>query len=180
MNILESVLGANDGAAVNQIAAQLGLDPRQAASAMGALMPALAAGLQRNMQAPQGQADLLSALRSGRHDGYLDQPDSLGRPETVMDGNAILGHILGSKDVSRRVAANASQKTGIDPAILKKMLPLVAALAMGAMSKRTRQAAPADATGGIGGMLGGLLDRDGDGSPLDDLGGMLGGLFGKN
>jgi hypothetical protein len=47
------------------------------------------------------------------------------------DGNGILGHILGSKDVSRQVAAQASARTGIGADVLKKMLPLVATLAMG-------------------------------------------------
>ena len=56
---------------------------------------------------------------------------------TRMDGNKILGHILGSKDVSRNVAAAAANDTGIDADLIKKALPLVAALAMGAMSKKT-------------------------------------------
>ncbi|MBY0519510.1 MAG: hypothetical protein K2P79_03685 [Sphingomonas sp.] len=36
--------------------------------------------------------------------------------------------------------------------------------------------------GGAGGMMGqisGMLDRDGDGNPINDLAGMAGGLFGK-
>jgi hypothetical protein len=42
-----------------------------------------------------------------------------------------LGHILGSKDVSRQVAAQASTRTGISELVLKQMLPAVATLAMG-------------------------------------------------
>ncbi|MGY4395954.1 hypothetical protein ACVWZA_001127 [Sphingomonas sp. UYAg733] len=33
--------------------------------------------------------------------------------------------------------------------------------------------------GGVMGKVGGMLDRDGDGNPLDDLAGLAGGLFGK-
>jgi len=176
MNMLESIVGAQGGAAVNQLAAQFGLNPDQAQTAIAALMPALAAGLQRNMSSEGGLTNLVSALGKGRHDTYLENPSALSQPTTVADGNAILGHVFGSKDVSRQVAANASQRTGIEPSILKKMLPLVAALAMGSLSKQTRTTGAT--AGGLTSMLGPLLDRDGDGSMLDDVAGMLGGILG--
>jgi Carboxypeptidase regulatory-like domain/Bacterial protein of unknown function (DUF937) len=66
------------------------------------------------------------------------------RSHRRVDG--ILGHIFGSKDVSRQVASRASAQTGISESVLKGMLPVVAAMAMGAMSKRMA-AAPTPATG---------------------------------
>jgi hypothetical protein len=179
MNILDSIVGARDGGAVQQLASQFGLRPEQATAAIGALMPALAAGLKRNMTT--NEAGLDSALASGHHETYIDQPQVLGAPETTADGNAILGHIFGSKDVSRKVAAGAAERTGIDPAVLKQMLPLLAALAMGAMAKQKKSApvggAGAAQSGGLAGMLEPLLDRDRDGSIVDDLGGLLGGFL---
>lgn len=180
MNILDSIVGARDGAAVQQLAAQFGLKPEQANAAIGALMPALAAGLRRNMST--NEAGLDSALAGGHHETYIDQPDVLGAPATTADGNAILGHIFGSKDVSRKVAAGAAEKTGIDTGVLKQMLPLLATLAMGAMAKQRKsatQGAGATRSGGLAGMLEPLLDRDGDGSIVDDLGGMLGGFLNR-
>jgi hypothetical protein len=181
MNILDSIVGARDGGAVQQLAAQFGLRPEQATSAIGALLPALAAGLKRNMAT--NEAGLDSALASGHHETYIDQPQVLGAPETTADGNAILGHIFGSKDVSRKVAAGAAERTGIDSAVLKQMLPLLAALAMGAMAKQKKSApvgsAGATRSGGLAGMLEPLLDRDGDGSIVDDLGGLLGGFLNR-
>jgi hypothetical protein len=178
MNILETIAEAQGGGAVNQLAAQFGLKPEQAQSAMAALMPALAAGLQRNMATESGLSGLASALGQGSHDAYLEDPGTLSQPTTTEDGNAILGHVLGSKDVSRQVASRASQQTGIDPAILKKMLPLVAALAMGALSRQSKSAGAAPSRGGLASMLGSLLDRDRDGSMVDDVTGMLGGVLG--
>jgi hypothetical protein len=181
MNILDSILGARDGAAVQQLAAQFGLRPEQASAAIGALMPALAAGLKRDITT--NEAGLESALANGRHETYVDQPEVLGAPATTADGNAILGHIFGSKDVSRKVAAGAAERTGIDPAILKQMLPLLASLAMGALAKQKKSAATGAAgaaqSGGLAGMLEPLLDRDGDGSISDDVGGMLGRFLGR-
>lgn len=179
MNIRDSIVGASNGGAVQQIAKQFGLPPEQASAAIGALMPAVASGLKRN--ADTDESKLTDALAGGRHEQYLDQPETLTSAETTTDGNAILGHIFGNKEVSREVAAGAAQKTGIDPAILKKMLPIVAAMAMGALAKQTKGggAVPGGATGkgGIGAMLGPLLDRDGDGSAMDDVTGMLGGML---
>ncbi len=189
MDILESVTGAGNGAAVQQLAAQFGLRPEQATAAIGALMPALAAGFQRNLSTQGGASQLESALAGGQHETYLEQPATLASPATAMDGNAILGHIFGSKDVSRQVAAGASQKTGIDPAILKRLLPIVAAVAMGALARRQKSSgtsmggAPssgaAPAGGGIGAMLEPLLDRNRDGSIMDDVTGMIGGFLGR-
>jgi hypothetical protein len=178
MTILETIAGAQGGGAVQQLANQFGLKPDQAKSAVGALMPALAAGLQRNMASESGLSGLINALGNGSHDTYLNDPNTLARPETVADGNAILGHVLGSKDVSRQVAAQAAQKTGIDTSILKKMLPLVAALAMGGLSRQTKTAGGAPTAGGLASMLGPLLDRDRDGSVMDDVAGMVGGMLG--
>ena len=181
MNILDSIVGARDGAAVQQLSAQFGLQPEQVSAAMSALMPALAAGLKRNMTT--NPAGLESALDSGRHETYIDKPEVLGAPTTTADGNAILGHIFGSKDVSRNVAAGAAEKTGIDPAVLKQMLPLLASLAMGAMAKQRKGATPgtsgAAQSGGLAGMLEPFLDRDRDGSIIDDVGGMLGGFLNR-
>lgn len=178
MDILESVVGARDGAAIHQLAAQFGLSPEKVSAALGALMPPVAAGLKHDVDT--NAAGLESALARGHHETYIEQPETLARPETTADGNAILGHIFGSKEVSRNVATGAAQKTGIDPAILKKMLPLIAAVAMGALAKRSKTTGgAATGAGGIGAMLEPLLDRDRDGSMMDDLTGMLGGMFGK-
>lgn len=179
MNILEAILNAQNGAAAQQAGSQVGLSPDQTNAALAALVPALAAGFQRNVQSEGGLDTLLSTLASGRHTQYVDNPAVLGDPTTVDDGNGILGHLLGSKEVSREVANRASAQTGINPAILKQLLPLAATLMMGAMAKRTTSS-PSTLPGGLGHSTGGLmdmltpmLDRNRDGSIVDDVIGRL-------
>lgn len=65
-----------------------------------------------------------------------DNPASIADQALIKDGNGILGHIFGSKDVSRNVAGRAAEQTGISSAILRKMLPMVATLVVGALSKK--------------------------------------------
>jgi len=181
MNILESILAAQDGGAVKQMGQQLGLGDAQATSVLSALVPALAGGFQRNMQSPGGLDALMGALTGGQHAQYIDDPGRLS--EAAGDGNGILGHVFGSKDVSREVATRAAAQTGLDPGILKQALPLVAALMMGAMARQGSGAAlgsgasmPGGAMpgGGLMSMLTPMLDSNRDGSIVDDVMGMLG------
>ena len=183
MNILNAILGAGDGQAVGALAQQFGLSNDQASSALSALLPALAGGLQRNVTQQGGLESLVGALTSGQHGRFLDNPSLLGRRHAVSDGNAILGHILGTKDVSRAVASNAAATTGIGEDVLKKMLPVIATLAMAALSRQTASTGPpgqmsaASMTDNIGG-LASFLDMNKDGSMVDDVAGFVGKLFG--
>jgi hypothetical protein len=180
MNIMSAILGAQDGQAVGALSQQFGLSQDQTVSALGALLPALAGGLQRNVSSQGGLDQLVSALTQGQHGRYLDEAGLLGSADTITDGNAILGHILGSRDVSRAVATNAASATGIGPDVLKRMLPVVATLAMGALAKQQMapgQAGRAQMTDNIG-SLASFLDVNRDGSVADDVMGFVGKMFG--
>jgi hypothetical protein len=184
MNILEAVLDSQGGSAAQQAGRAFGLSPDQTSAALSALVPALAAGLQRNASQPGGLDSLIGALSGGAHTRYVDDPAALQGQTAVTDGNAILGHILGSKDVSRAVASRASAQTGLGEDVLKKLLPIAASLVMGALAKQQfgkGAATSASATGGDGllGMLAPLVDQNKDGSVLDDILGHAGRLFGS-
>ena len=104
MNILETILNAQGGAAAREAGQSVGLSQDQTTAALSALVPMLANGLQQNVTQPGGLEALVGALSGGSHTRYVDQPSILGTTDTLTEGNAILGHILGSKDASRAVA----------------------------------------------------------------------------
>jgi hypothetical protein len=176
---------------LQSMARELGVSENQAASGAAALIPAILGGFKKQAKAQptglEGLGGLLGQLGGG---GLLD--NVLAPQATdVSQGNNVLGQIFGSKDVSRAVAQNAASQSGLDPSLLKKMLPMLAMLVAGYMAKQqgggaAAQAAPAGGgLGGLGGLLGGLfggrpaggqasglaslLDLDGDGNPLDDI-----------
>ena len=122
----------------------------------------------------QGLEALMGALTKGNHQRYIDHPESLGDAGTVADGNAILGHLLGSKDVSRQVTSHAAATTGLDDGLLKKMLPVLASMVMGSMSKQATAGNMAGGNAAAGGLRTQLLDSDKDGSVIDDILGMAG------
>ena len=189
MNMLEALLGNDADGVVQQLGRQFGLDESQASSALGALLPALVAGFQQRAANTSGLESLEAALRSGHQHGYLNDLQSLGRSDTVSVGNDILGQIFGSRDVSREVATRASAHAGVGADILKRMLPVVAAVAMGALARRQFGGAsaragmvPGPAAPGQGGglldMLTPMLDANRDGTMVDDVIGMIGKAMG--
>jgi len=108
LNLLDMLTGPTGRRAVTQMGQQFGLDETQSSQAVAALLPALSSGLKRNVGQPGGLEALVGALSKGQHTQYLDEPETLAKPETVDDGNAILGHLLGSKDISRAAAARGT------------------------------------------------------------------------
>ncbi|MEL7030866.1 MAG: DUF937 domain-containing protein [Pseudomonadota bacterium] len=189
--LLDLLSGAQAQPAKKQLGQQFGLSDELTQQAMSALIPALAAGLKSNASKPGGVEALLGALNKGSHQKYIDEPSLLGRPETRTDGNGILGHLLGSKEVSRAVASRASEKTGLGDEVLKQMLPVVATMVMGSLAKKSEEpdtvsqlagilgGGQAQAqSGGLGGLLGGLLGGGRQKPPAQSDGlGMLGALF---
>ena len=170
---------------LQSIARELGVSGSQVQSGAETLAPAILGGLKKQTQSSglDGLGGLLGQLGGG---GLLDQVLS-PQPTNVNAGNDVLGQIFGSKDVSRTVAQSAATQSGLDPSLLRKMLPLLAMLVTGYMAKQgAASAQPGQDGGGLGGLLGGLLggqrsgtapggglasmlDLNGDGNPLDDI-----------
>jgi hypothetical protein len=189
MQILD-MLGEMGG--LQSVARELGISERQAASGAAALVPALLGGFKSQARAhPAGLEGLAGVLGSLGGGALLDEVLS-PQPTNVSRGNDVLGQIFGSPDVSRTVAQHAATQSGLDPSLLRKMLPMLVMLVAGYMAKQhSTAAAPPTGGGGPGGLLGGMLgghagggrgapglasmlDLDGDGNPLDDILGMAG------
>lgn len=180
---------------LQSMARELGISENQAASGAAALAPAILGGFKKQAQAQPGGLEGLGGLLSQLGGGRLFDDVVGSQPTDVNRGNEVLGQIFGSKDVSRAVAQNAASQSGLDPSVLKRMLPMLAMLVAGFMAKQRTAgaAAPSSGGGGLGSILGGLLggqagggatsglgglasmlDMDRDGNPLDDIMRMVG------
>ncbi len=160
--------------AIGSIAQPLGVNEQMAEMGAGALLPSILGGFKKTAQAQPSGLDGLGGILGQLGGGGLFDSVVAPEPTPVDQGNNILGQIFGSKDVSRSVAGHASEQTGIDSSMLKKMLPILAMLVAGYMAKQ----GGGEQGGGLGGMLGGLLGGGGQAAGGGGLGGMLGNVLG--
>lgn len=148
-SLFDIFLQAQNGAGMQALAQQFGLSMQQAQAAVQALLPAFSQGLQRNTADPYGMGAFMTAMASGQHAKYFEDATRAFTPQGIDEGNGILGHLFGSKDLSRAVAAQAAQATGLSQQVLQQMLPAMASMMMGGLFKQTNS--QMKAAGGFGG-----------------------------
>jgi hypothetical protein len=134
--LFDLMMKAQNGDAAAAMARQFGLAQEQVTQAMVALMPAFSTGLKRTATNPYDFSALMAAVSSGGYAKYFEDMTKAFSPQGVADGNAILGQIFGSKEVSRAVAAQAAQMSGIGQDIYKQMMPVVANTMVGGFFKQ--------------------------------------------
>jgi len=157
MQGLDQIL-ASSGMDVDSLASRFGITSEQANSALSSLLPAVAGGMQKHAD----DGGLATVADAG---STIDEPDSAA-------GNTILGHIFGSKDVSRQVADHAAGQSGVSSTVIKAMLPIVAAMVAKHFAQNGDAAGTAAGGGGLGGLLGSMLGG-GQAGGLGGLGGLL-------
>lgn len=192
-SLLDGLMQQMGGDTMRQLSHQLGTDQTTTASAVSAALPALVAALARNAQTPEGAGALANALDKD-HDGSILQnlPATLGTGG-VSGGASILKHIFGgNQDV---VAQGVGTTTGMGTAQSQQLLAMLAPIVMGMLGSAKRSGgldagglasmlgqerhAMGQQSGGALGSLMQMIDRDGDGSVVDDIGGMLGKMMGR-
>ncbi len=145
MQIYDTIAAAQQGRLIDNLAQVFRIETEQAEAAVRTALPELINGLERNTLSRGGLADVIGALGHGHHEQMLEDPRQLFTQQAIEDGNQVLGHILGSKDRSRGVALKAAQASGLGEDLIKMLLPLIAQMLMGALSKATQ--------GGLGDIL---------------------------
>jgi hypothetical protein len=191
---LQDLLGPQQGSeAVDQISQTVGAEPSAVNTAIQAALPSILGGLANNASDPQGAQSLDQALEQDHDGSILGNLGGLGgmifggqeaAAPRQADAGGILGHILGGSQGP--VAQDVSQKSGLPTGQVAQILMMLAPIVMGYLGQQKRQqGVRADGLGGLlGGLLGGgapsnqqqtsggFLDRDGDGSSLDDIASM--------
>lgn len=162
-NLFNMMRTAQGGAAFGNMAQQFGLSPQDTQRAVEALLPAFAMGLQRSATNPDAFAGVMSLIGAGRPASFFDHANLAFSPQAHSQGNDLLGRLFGTQDASRRIADQAAAWSGVGPAAVQQMMPVVAAMLMGGMAKAavmppasSQPASPFEAwTGAMRQMLGG-------------------------
>ncbi|MER8482563.1 DUF937 domain-containing protein [Mesorhizobium sp. M1322] len=158
-SLFDILAQAQNGNGMQALAQQFGLSQQQTQSAVEALLPAFSQGLKRNTSDPYGLGAFMTAMASGQHAKYFEDASRAFSPQGVDEGNGILDHLFGSKDLSRAVASQAAQASGVSQQVLQQMLPVVASMMMGGLFKQTTN--QMQAAGGFGGSnpLGEIIEQ---------------------
>ena len=171
--LLNMIAGQIDDQAIKQISRQLGVDDQTAQQAIGTALPMLMGALGRNTESAAGAEALGRALQRD-HDGSIlsNVPGALTDGQTLQDGQAILGHVLGAKQGN--VELGVAKASGLDTSSAGTLMSMLAPVVMGTLGQTQRQQGlSAD---GLAGMLqterkdsDAALYMDGDGDITDDV-----------
>ncbi len=134
--LMEMLAQSGNGEAFRQMSRQYGLSNEQTEKAMEALTPAFSEALKRSTAAPLQFMNFMQAMANGQHLNYFENPNLAFSNDGMTEGNAILGQLFGSKEVSRAIAANAAQMTGLSQTMMKQMLPTMAPMIFGGLFKQ--------------------------------------------
>lgn len=189
---LSSLLGflLSEGQTIDDIARKVGANPQDVQKAAKISVPTLVEALNKNAQDEEKRASLNKALEDHSEDNVEDLQGFLSGMD-LADGQKMLGHILGGK--KNQVENNISKSSGLSSGQVTGLLAMLAPILIGMLGKKkkeeniSKESLP-DLTGSLGNILGGgnggdimdmakkILDKDQDGSFMDDL---MGGFFGK-
>lgn len=188
MALIDDLMGMLGEEQLGALGGAVHSDTTATRSALDAAIPAILGAMAGNASTRSGAEDLFGAL-SRDHDGSVidNLGGFFGSPNTD-DGNGILRHVLG--DRRPQVEQNIAKRSGLDIGTIAQLLPILAPIIMGYLGKHVRQnnldagglsntlqveKKEAEARGiDLGGILGGLVDKDRDGDIKDDI---LGGIF---
>jgi hypothetical protein len=134
-NLFEMMMQAQGGHAMQNMARQFGLAPEQTQKAVEAVLPAFQLGLQKQAETMDGLQKMIMTMATGPFASIHGTEAEKVPEEAVEKGDDVLKQIFGGEEVSRAVAAQAAAMSGISDAIIKQMLPIVAAMLMGGLFK---------------------------------------------
>ena len=140
--------------------------------------------------AKETDQDALGSTIDEKHSGsILDNViEAISNSNTHTEGNKILGHIFGSNN--QKAAQAINKKTGVDTAKIMMIMAIIAPFILGKLGK-SKSDNNLDAGGlmdilknqKIGkennSILGSILDKNNNGSVVDDLINIGGSIFGK-
>lgn len=188
MSLLETLASQISGPALEGLSKQLGADSNTTMSAVTAALPMIVGALAKNASSQDGAASLANALDKDHDGSILEQLSGFLGSSDNGPGGAILGHVFGNKRPG--VEAGLSQMTGLNQGQAGNLLENLAPIVMGYLGRQKRQGGlgvddltnilmgerkqAQQSSGGAMDILSSILDRDGDGSVIDDIGGMLG------
>lgn len=156
------------------LAAKYDISPAAAQSVMAGLLPTLAGGIEANTMTRGGIADLMEALSSGHHQNVVNDPSLISHPDTIADGNAVIGHLLGPSGLSQAAVHSLAGQAGVPVPLLGQIAPVIAVWLLGYLFHNSG--------GMLGNIIGAAMGGGGRGLSMPQMPQMppMGGSMGRN
>jgi hypothetical protein len=141
-NLFEMLQQSQNGAAIDAVAKQFGLTPRQAENAVDVLLPAFTVALQRQMMNPQMWPTLFSAMQPPAASSAPQAFEAASRAfahDSMRQGADFMQGLFGTSDLSKQVAAQAAAASGLPATILQQMMPALGTMLASGMLKTFSQ-----------------------------------------
>ncbi|MGL4394972.1 MAG: DUF937 domain-containing protein [Hyphomicrobium sp.] len=135
MQIESIIKGAQGGKAVRNLATSFGVDADRTEPVVHTVVKALAERIERNTLSRAGIADIVTVMGEPHAGRALVDAQRLATPELAAVGNHILDVLIGSKHISRGIAAKAARDSGLNEETVKKMLPVIASMVVGSLQQ---------------------------------------------
>ena len=141
MSLYDAIRSAGDGEIVGALAQQAGVSREQAERALRILLPDLGRAIRRTAESATGVPAVRAAMREARYARYLEDPEELRAPGAVADGERVLLEVLDDQQRDE-IVRGAAATIDADEAAARRLLPLVATLAMAALGRQLREPSP--------------------------------------
>ena len=128
---------AQGGQAINHLARSFHLPRPKAKAAILSMLGALTQRFDEQTVSRGTLARLIELLGKNDYEQVLETPALMGATSTQVIGNDALTALAGREE-SSRIASRAATTAGISEMIAEYLLPVVAAMFMGALSAKTR------------------------------------------
>lgn len=170
-NFTKSLLESHGDQIASKLSAQTELTPEQSVEALSALSPVVLGALKRKQEkvGAGGIEELLA--EAGITEDQTENIDDVF--EKGLAGHSSQTRAVIDDATQEQTAMALSKKFNIGGSLAKKLLPMLAPIILGMLVKKGSQEKSSQGGGGLAGGLGKILDRDGDGSILDDVAGMV-------
>lgn len=200
-NILDLIQSQLSGDVIEQLSNKVGGNTAETQSAIQSAIPTILKALTNNVSTTEGASSLANALEKD-HDGSIlnDLMGFITAGNDTNGGNGILQHLFGDK--RQNVEQEISQQSGLNSGATSNLMTQLAPIVMGFLGQQKKQGGldiggiaslvmnqftgartQSSTQNGQLDMITSLLDRDGDGSIMNeamDIGkGLLGNLFGR-
>jgi hypothetical protein len=169
-DLLQGLLGGVSPQITNQLSSKFGIDQNIASQLLPAVAPLILGGLKRQAQTG-GEQRVEHILSKYGNENVLNNVEGTIQQQAAQTPDPDLGGLLGGSGT--QAAQALSGKFGIDMNTAMKLIPILAPFVLGALSKHKNSPAGQPGHTAKGGLMD-FLDRNGDGSVLDDVMGFLG------